>query len=446
MVHMETYFTAGWVVLSMILVVVLSTRWRWNAFAALFLAALGLALATQPPEAIVETLRSGFGNTLGSIGLLVLFGTIIANALEASGATWHIAQSMLKLTGPGRLPRALALTGLIAGIPIFCDAGFIVLSGLLPALSRSSVSSTPRLVATLATALYAMHCLTPTHPGALAAAELLKVDLGSYFLVSVGVASLPALLGYVWVRWASPSAPPPDPVAVGAAAIPPAMPWRRPWMAFLPVALPLVLIGIGSSLAFFEPPSLPYWWPWLQLVGQPVTALAMGALLSLGLFFPGQPLRWNQLIEQALVKAGPILIITGAGGMYGQVIKATGLGPELGKWLASQGWGLLTPFLLAALLKTAQGSSTVAIITASAFVAPLLEQMGWVGPTDRIAVLLALAAGSMVVAHTNDSYFWVTANFGQIPASAVLRLLTPASLIMGLGGLAAAMVFKIITN
>jgi GntP family gluconate:H+ symporter len=168
----------------------------------------------------------------------------------------------------------------------------------------------------------------------------------------------------------------------------------------------------------------------LYFPGDPVFALFIGVLLSLTLIRKKSIESFNSVFSEAIEKAGPILIVTAAGGMFGMVIKATGIGEEMGKVFAGMGIGLLVPFLIAAILKTAQGSSTVAIITAASFVAPMLGGLGLDSETGKLLAVLSMGAGSMMVSHANDSYFWVISNFSEIEVDTTLRVYSSSTIVM----------------
>ncbi len=140
----------------------------------------------------------------------------------------------------------------------------------------------------------------------------------------------------------------------------------------------------------------------------------------------------NSVFTEAIEKAGPILIVTAAGGMFGMVIRETGIGEAAGKLLAGTGAGLLVPFLIAALMKTAQGSSTVAIITTASFIVPMLESLGLGSDWGRILAMLSMGAGSMIVSHANDSYFWVISSFSGLDIKTTLRVYSSSTLVMGI--------------
>jgi GntP family gluconate:H+ symporter len=169
----------------------------------------------------------------------------------------------------------------------------------------------------------------------------------------------------------------------------------------------------------------------LAFIGQPIIALMIGALLSLFLLKNRSVKDLNSILDSAIEKAGPILIVTGAGGMFGLVIKETGVGTYAGEFLLQTGLGLAVPFLIASILKTAQGSSTVAIITAAAFIAPMLPALNLDSESGKLLAMIAMGAGSMMISHANDSYFWVVSRFSGISSNTTLKVYSSATIVMG---------------
>ena len=186
------------ILISIILIIALTTRFRLHAFTALFIVSLLLAAVTLPVASIVSTLKEGFGSTMASIGFLIIFGAMIGVILDRTGATLSIAGYMLSKTGEKRSPVALGLTGFITGLPIFCDSGFIVLSGLAKSLSRKSAVSMPFMATVLATSLYSVHCLIPPHPGALAAAGIVDANVGWMIIVGTLFVRFPGLFQHTF--------------------------------------------------------------------------------------------------------------------------------------------------------------------------------------------------------------------------------------------------------
>ncbi|HVZ55240.1 MAG TPA: GntP family permease [Chitinophagaceae bacterium] len=420
---------ALFLILAIACVVLLTTRYQVHAFFALLFACALVGLGTgMPASQILAVAKHGFGGIMQSLGLIIVLGTTLGILLEHTGATRVMARFMLQRTGERRAPLAMALTGLVVGLPIFCDSGYIVLSGLNNSLSRRTGISVVIMATSLATGLYAVHCLVPPHPGATAATATLGAPLGRV-LAEGTLCAIPAMLtGYGWARYAGNRVP---------CVLPPA---REPateltrlpsvWQAFLPIIVPIVLIALRSLF------TLGGWgtsWPGrlLDFLGDPETALAAGILLAFVGGTNWQRRQVGELLQGAAERAGGILVIIGAGGSFGALLAATNLGEHLGKGSPLASLGLLFPFLVAALLKTAQGSSTVAIITASSIVQPLLPGLGLDNPEGRVLAVLSLGAGSMLMSHANDAYFWVVARFSGMDTRSMLRVYTVATALMG---------------
>lgn len=421
------------VIVSIVLIILLTSVVRLNAFVSLFAVSLLLAVVTLPEQSVIEVLKQGFGNTMASIGFLIIFGAIIAVVLDQTGGAVSIANFILSKTGAKNAASAMGLTGFIAGMPIFCDSGFIIMSGLARSFSTKAKVALPFVAFVLATSLYSVHCLIPTHPGALAAAGIMEAHLGNLILLGTLAAIPGALAAFWWIKWKTKGKTEALHESVSnekdiqkLVDLPPVS------LSFLPVVVPILLIAVGSLLTVFRAPETNVLVHALVFLGQPVIALLAGVLLSLLLIRKPKISLLNNLIEGAIQKAGPILVVTAAGGMFGLVIKETGIGAYAGSLLLETGLGLAVPFLIAFLLKTAQGSSTVAIITAASFVTPMLPSLGLDSETGKLLTMLAMGAGSMMVSHANDSYFWVVSRFSGISMNTTLKVYSSATAIMGI--------------
>lgn len=420
------------VIISITAIVLLTSKLKLNAFIALFTVSIFLALATLPADKIIKTIKDGFGSTMGSIGLLIIMGSIIGIALDKTGGTISIANYILSKTGKERSPVALAITGFITGLPIFCDSGFIILSGLARSFSAKSRISMPFMATVLAGSLYSVHCLIPPHPGALAAAGMLNVNTGTLILIGTLFAVPGSVAAFFWSRWISgkdPSAR--EEMASSDYYIREENP-APVLLSFLPVVLPLLLITIKALTGLIDKSGNSLISKIFYFPGEPVIALFIGVLFSLLLLKKKNLESINEVFSEAIMKAGPILIITAAGGMFGMVIKSTGIGEILGNILSGTGLGLLIPFLIAVIMKTAQGSSTVAIITTASFVMPMLPGLGLDTEWGKLLTMLSMGSGSMIASHANDSYFWVVTNFGGIKVDNSLKVYTSATFVMGI--------------
>jgi GntP family gluconate:H+ symporter len=429
----STYYLLILLVLAIAFIVWLTAYKKVNAFIALLIAALSVGIFSGLPlDTLAVTLRKGFGDTMEKIGLLIILGTILGVILEKTGATASMATYILKKVKEQNAPAAIAITGFIIGLPIFCDSGFVVLSGLNHSLVQKTNGKMPVMAAALGTALYAVHCLVPPHPGITAAVGTAGGDIGMVMLWGIALAIPAALVGYVVSVWRGRQITyayiEPEVSHVVVNDLPPA------GISFLPIVLPIALIAAKSVAVLFNSQqtvrqSIP-----LQLLlfaGEPVIALMFGILSSLLLVSKAYRKDLSHWLTEGVEKAGMILSIIAAGGMFGEVLQATGMGKHLGELLSGLSLGIFFPFLVTAVLKTAQGSTTVAIITASSLIAPLLSNLGFTSPTGITLAILSMGAGSMVVSHANDAYFWVISRFSNLQTAATLKVYSVATLLMG---------------
>lgn len=422
-------------ILGIVLIIVLTARYRVHAFFALLLACFVVGIGVQMPvPEVLKFSKEGFGNIMRSLGLVIVLGTTLGVLLEHTGCTRVMADFILRKTGEKRAPLAMSITGFVVGLPIFCDSGYIVLSGLNQSIAKKTGIAMSVMAVSLATGLYAVHCLLPPHPGAAAAANTIGIEFGK--LISIGiVVAIPAMIvGYIWALYAGKKWPGENNAQVDHAKQPAEAPLQtRPSVmaAFLPVVVPILLIALHSFFEM-EHKAGAGWQSVVQVTGMPEVALSIGILLA---FAAGR--NWKRdtvgkLLTESAEKAGGILVIIGAGGAFGAVLAATGLGKHLGGMQALESLGLFFPFLLTAVLKTAQGSSTVAIITAASIVQPLLPALGLDSENGKLITVLSMGAGSMMISHANDAYFWVIAKFSGLDMRTMLRVYTLASVWMGL--------------
>jgi GntP family gluconate:H+ symporter len=428
---MSVLATSVTVGISILAIIYLTSKLKLKAFIALFLVSVFLAFATLPHDKVVATIKEGFGSTMASIGFLIILGAIIGITLDKTGATLSIAKFILSKTGEKRSAQAMGITGFITGIPIFCDSGFIITSGLARSFSAGSKIAMPFMATVLATSLYSVHCLIPPHPGALAAAGVFDVNVGYLIIIGILFAIPGALAAFFWSRWITKGKNYPAAKEIHTDErihdndLPPVL------LSFLPIIVPLLLITLKSLVTLLDKTGDSVFARILYFPGEPVFALAIGVVFALFLVKGKSLNKINSLFDEAIEKAGPILIVTAAGGMFGMVIKATGTGEHLGRLLSGTSLGLVVPFIIAAIMKTAQGSSTVAIITTASFVSPMLAMLGLDSEWGRLLGMLSMGAGSMVVSHANDSYFWVISNFAEIDPTVNLKVYSTSTIVMG---------------
>jgi len=412
-------------------IILLTTRFKVHAFFALLVACLVVGLGIGLPFGeVLATGKTGFGNIIGSLGLIIVFGTALGVILEHTGATLVLANGILRLTGRHRAAQAMNATGYAVGLPIFCDSGYIVLSGLNRSLARQTGTAMALMATSLAAGLYAVHCLIPPHPGAAAATDTLGADFGRVILYGMLVAIPTACSGWLWARFAVRKFRSSGEQAGGEDEAQRVTPARLPalWLSVLPVVVPILLISIRSFTAG-EGASQA-----MQIVraaGLPEAALGIGILLALLGKRQWKQADLNALLRSAVEKAGDILLIIGAGGAFGALIARTDLAGHLAGNGMVASMGIFFPFLVAAVLKTAQGSSSVAIITSATMVLPVLPALGLDHEAGKVCAVLAMGAGSMMVSHANDSYFWVISRFSGVDMATMLRVYTAATFVMG---------------
>jgi len=411
-----------------IFIILLTVKFKVHPFFALIIACFITGLGVQLPFAeILSLIKNGFGDVMSKLAIIIVLGTTIGVLLEKNGSTNVMAASILKLVSQKRASLALSVTGFIVGLPIFCDSGYIVLSGI----NRSLIKRTGMAVATmsisLASGLYAVHCLLPPHPGATAAAATLEVDFGKLILYGILIAIPAMLIGHWWAVYAGKKTKVDSSVEQTDEEI---TTGPKPILAFLPVVIPILLMALRSVLVF-DKNKTGFLTDVLNIAGDPAIALAIGVLLAI---LTGKNTKHSLSLQlsSAVEKAGGILVIIGAGGAFGAVLAATNIGKHFEQNLDLKMLGIWFPFLLTCLIKTAQGSSTVAIITASSIVLPLLPVLGLDSENAKLLTVLAMGAGSMMISHSNDAYFWVISKFSDIDVRTMLRVHSIASVFMGL--------------
>lgn len=432
-----------YLVIAILLIIYLTAKTKLNAFVTLILVAFLYGLFVKMPLVdIVKNIRNGFGGTLGYIGIVIVAGTIIGTILEKTGAALSMTNAILKLVGKNRSPLAMSIAGYIVSIPVFCDSGYVILTPLNKALAEETGKSMAVMAVALATGLYATHSLVPPTPGPIAAAGILGADLGSVIIWGL-VVSIPAMLAGYW--WAIKVAKKYDIKAQLSETYDDLMKkyGKLPsvWLSFAPIVVPIILIFLKSIADF---PTAPFGKggakAFFDFIGDPVTALVLGIFIALFLVKKSDLKESvSTWMAQGVKNAALILVITGAGGAFGKILKASPMGAYLGQVLANWNLGIFLPFIIAAALKTAQGSSTVAIITTSSIMAPLIGSLG----LNPVLTVLAIGSGSMIVSHANDSYFWVVSQFSDMEVPIAYKVYTTATLVEGVVGIIGVAILSI---
>lgn len=432
---MSGVFIFGVIFLAVVCMVVAISKFNQHPFIVLTVIAVLVGLICKiPAEEVITTVKNGFGNILGSIGIVILAGTIIGTILEKTGAALTMANTILKIVGKEKSVLTMGLTGYVTGIPVFCDSGFVILSPISRALASQSKVSLAVMATALSGGLYATHCLVPPTPGPIAMAGTLEADLGLTILIGLLV-SVPAMVSaLIYANKVSSKIDIPanpehtvEELVQKYGKLPSAL------HSFSPILMPIVLIALKSVGDF---PSAPFGNGTLKMIvsfiGNPVIALILGVFLAMTLI-PGSEkentLKW---ITEGVTNSAGILAITGAGGSFGAILQKLPIADALSASLLGLGVGVFLPFLIAALLKTAMGASTVAMITTSAMIAPLMPALGFTSPVARVLIIMAIGAGSMTVSHANDSYFWVVSQFSDMDTKAAYKCQTGMTAVMGI--------------
>jgi gluconate transporter len=455
---MSTGALLGLVVFGIAVLLVLVAVVRLHAFIALLVTSLVVAILGGIPLAeIADLIQREMGGTLGYIAVVIGVGAMFGEMLQRSGGARSIADALLRRFGDRYSPWALGLTGLIVAVPVFFDVALILFIPLVYSLARRSGRSLLFYAIPLLAGIAVAHSFIPPTPGPVAVAGLLGADLG--WVIALGVAAgIPAtIVGGIWFGrrvsgrihldvpdFTAPLAA--DPESTTPQIAPNAAPAYVPGFGLAAglIALPLVLILLGtvSSVALPDEHRMR---DVLAFVGHPFTALIAATLLSfyaLGtrLGFSRDEVR--QMATKSLEPVGLIILVTGAGGVFGKVLVATGVGAAVADWMATSGLPLVTlAFLIAAGVRVAQGSATVSMVTAAGLLAPILEATSTSAPQVAL-VVIAIASGATVLSHVNDSGFWLVNRYLGMSEKQTLQVWTVMETLVGLTGFAVVLLLS----
>ncbi|SIS42517.1 GntP family permease [Salimicrobium flavidum] len=427
------------IVLGVILVIVATAKFNLHPFLSLIVTAFIIGIfSSLTLSEVVEAVNNGFGGLMGGIGLVIVFGTIIGIILEKSGAALRMAEVVLRIVGEKRPQLAMSAIGSIVSIPVFCDSGYVILSSLKKALAAKTKVSVISMAIALSTGLFATHTLVPPTPGPIAAAGNIGAEeyLGTVILFGIIIAIPVIFVGYLWAikvgskmhtESEEENVYSYDDIIKDFGTMPSAS------KSFAPILVPILLIGFSSIITFAGWTGM--FFDIFLFLGSPVVALLTGVLFAFLLLPKFDEETLTSWIGEGIKEAAPILLITGAGGAFGSVINATSIADIItgiaGNDAAIGALFIFIPFIIAAGLKSAQGSSTAAIVITSTLIAPLLDQVGIEGAVPLSLVVMAVGAGAMVVSHVNDSYFWVVKEFSGMSITQAYKAQTMATLLQG---------------
>jgi gluconate:H+ symporter, GntP family len=421
---------------SVLFIVWMTAKLNIHPFLVLLAAAFGFGLCSGMSAGdVVTSVNQGFGGVIGYIGIVIVAGTIIGVFLEKTGGAFSMAQCVLRLTGKKNVPLAMSVIGYMVSVPVFCDSGFVILSPLSKALAKKANITLASCAIALSLGLYATHTMVPPTPGPIAAAGILNADLGLVIVFGLGVSFVALITGWLFAIFvASKVFIDPTPDLTEAEMEKTLLQAPSAIKSFIPILLPMLLIVLNSIAAY---PTHPFGEgrhiTLLGFIGSPVVALLIGVLTA---FLLPKKLDRSMLstsgwVGEALANAAIIILITGAGGAFGKVLQNSGIADVIGTPLAAYNLGIWLPFLMAFAIKTAQGSSTVSIITTASILQPLAASLGFDTPPELALAVVAIGAGSMCVSHANDSYFWVVTQFSKMDVLTGYKLQSLGSVVQG---------------
>ncbi|HPG10183.1 MAG TPA: GntP family permease [Chitinophagaceae bacterium] len=422
-----------YILLSIAAIILLITKLKLHPFLSLLLVSIVLGLVSgMNTDLIITSIQEGFGGTLGKIGLVIILGVIIGAFLEHSGGALVLANKILSVTGSKRVSTAMGIIGYIISIPVFSDSGFVLLASLNKTLTKKAGLSLAGTAIALGLGLSCSHALVPPTPGPIAAAGILNADLGLVMglgLVAAGIALVAAIL--FANKIAAKTFIDPGPIEEEKDN----KNSDRPGLfrSALPILIPILLIVLKSATASISAENWPVLKSIIGFAGEPVIALLIGFAFCLLLpkKLTKDMISTNGWVGKALTDSATILLVTGAGGIFGKMLQNSDVAGMLGDSLGNSNIGIFLPFLLAAAIKSAQGSSTVALITTASVIAPLMGSLGFTSEMDKAMVVIATGAGSLVVSHVNDSFFWVVTQMSNMDVKTGYRLHTLGTLVIG---------------
>ncbi|WP_193211242.1 GntP family permease [Luteolibacter marinus] len=422
---------------------------RWQAFVALLVSSLIFAvLVGMPLDAIPATVVDGMGKSLGLVAVLVGLGAIFGAMLEHSGGAHALAKGMIRLTGPKGAPWALMVAGFLISIPVFLDVALVILCPLLFAMARSQRKPVLYFGLPLLAGLAVTHSFVPPTPGPIIVAEYLGVSLGPVILAGV-LCGLPGaiLAGPVFSKWIVPrlNLEVPEQIAEEEeATLDRPMAWITAALILAPILLILAasLVDLQVGKEVIESQGRSPGHALLSFLGHPIAALLLSTLAAMAVLafrFKAGRSELQELATKSLGPAGIIILVTGAGGVFKQVLVDSGAGKALATGMQTLPVGpLVLAWLLTTVVRVSQGSATVAMTAGAALMAPLVEQMD-LGPMKLALLVAAIAAGATTASHVNDSGFWMISRYLKLTEKQTLKSWTVAETIISLVGLAMAM-------
>ena len=457
---MISYFSIIMLIISIAMLMILTIKFQAHPFIAMILVAIFLAFTLHVPSSkeadsiteISALIGKGFGYALSNVGIIIVLGSIIGNILEMSGAALKMGEVVIKIVGRYHPAIAMNILGFIVSIPVFCDSGYLILTPLRKVVAKKTGASPVALSIALSTGLYASHALIPPTPGPAAVVNLfdLKGHLLAVIIIGLVVAIPTSLVGAFYGIFISKyiqkpnyvdKSPTYETLISDIGELPPA------YKAFAPIFIPIILMAMGTIVRFFPIELNDLIKKVFIFLGEPSMALFVGFLFSLSLTRKFNKEEIHMWIGDGIASSGRILAIVGASGAFAEVLKSTELVnyiPHLNNIIPSASLGLIFIFAVSSLIKIVLGSSTIAVVTVATVFAPFLETLGHTTVMSQVLVLMAIGAGSMVVSHANDSYFWIVVELSGLKIKDAYKARTLATLIQGITALIIIMAISIL--
>ncbi len=404
-------------IVGIILLVYLILKTKFHTFLALIIAAVVIGLVGgMNPNDVISSITSGFGSTLGSIGIIIGFGVMMGQLFETSGAAKRMAFTFLRLFGKDKEEAALAVTGFLVSIPIFCDSGFIILAPLARALSKQTKKSIVTLGIALASGLVVTHTMVPPTPGPVGVAGIYGANVGSVILWGIVIAipmvlsimpyakkmgkqiyQLPAEDGDGWIRPDSFHTPENLDSSFNESDLP------STFISFAPIVAPIILILLNTVGAVLKFSGL--FGTIIRFLGNPLIAVAIGLIIAIVTLTKSNSRQETlQAMEKGIASAGIVILVTGGGGALGAVLRNSGVGEYIASFIADSNMPVLfLPFLISTMMRFIQGSGTVAMLTSASITAPIMSTLG----VDPVFATLSACIGSLFFSYFSDSFFWV---------------------------------------
>ena len=442
-------------IVAIVVMIVMISKFKIHPFISIMLISVVLGILAGIPivdktladgtkvSGLANVIGAGFSGTFSSIGIVIILGALIGSILEVTGAALKLADIVIHLVGQKNPVLAMELMGWVVSIPVFCDSGFVILNPIRKALVRRTGESSVAMSVGLASGLYISHVFIPPTPGPIAAASTLGIGDNLLMVMGLGVlcSLFPLAAGLLYAKFigrrvkAEDELNTDETVKTYEQLVAEYGQLPSGFSSLAPIIVPIILMALSSIVTMAKLGGV--FADVINFFGTPIIALSVGTAFAVAqLAGAGKMGDFYNICNDTLKTVGPILFVTAAGGVLGKVISASDMVNYIKEHATVlSAMGIFFPFLLSAILKSAQGSSTVALTTTAGIVAPLLPVLGFTTPVQVALVCMAIGAGAMTVSHANDSYFWVVTNFGAMSPERGYKTQTMNTLVMGVAAI-----------